>query len=565
MAAISRRSFLRHAAHLGAGAGAALLAACSQAPAPAAKPAEAPKPTEAAKPAAPAAEAPKPTAAPAAPAAPAAQPTAAPAAQAAPAQAKPGGTLILAQEAFPPSMDPLRGQQLIQGKRVSLHLYDRPVHTDKDGATVPGLATEWKTVDDTTWQFKLRSGVKFHDGSDLDAESVKFVIDTLVLPDTKNTYMAYAGPVTGADVVDKTTLNVKTKDPFPLLPMGLSLTTEVIPASVKSSGLDAFMQKPIGSGPFKFVELKPNDRVVLEANPNYWGDKPKVQQLIIRYIPDAATRAAALKAGEVHIASGLSPDAAKDIQASGNNVVSILLTRGVAIDFNETMTDHPINKDKRVRQALNYAVDKESLLKDLFSGYGELMDGQIPQKGTFGYNPSLKPYPYDPEKAKSLLAEAGFPNGFDMELFSQPAFGHQDTATAVAGQLAKVGIKVKLTVLEAGVFANQKQETKLGPAFTSSWSSLGDASQNLVWYTSASTIGKYHLHPEWDELILGANKTMDMKKREEMFHKVTALMYDEPPCIWTVRMADLWGVAKNVQGAEMNPFGYIYLSGASLT
>jgi peptide/nickel transport system substrate-binding protein len=557
---ISRRRFLRSSLLLGAGlGGTALLAACTPAPAPPSKPADAPKPAEAAKPtAAPAkpAEVAKPAEAP--------KPTAAPAAQAAPAKTQAEKTLVFAQEAFPPGMDPLRGQQLIQGKRVSHALYDRPVNMDKEMQTVPGAATEWRSLDDRTWQFKIRPGVKFHDGSALDAEAVKLTIETAVNPDSKNTYAVYAGSIAGAEVVDPLTLNVQTRDPFPLVPMGLSLTTEVVPKTAHG-GWDAFIQKPVGTGPFKFVEFRPNDRVVLEANPDYWGGRPQVDRLIIRYIPDAATRAAAVKAGEVHLASGLPIDAAKDIEASGHKALGILLTRGLTIDFNEQQKDHPINKDKRVRQALNYALDKETINKEFLLGYGAVMDAQVPQKGTFGYNPNLKPYPYDPDRAKALLAEAGFPNGFEMELFSQPAFGHQDIATIAAAQLGKVGVRVKVTVLEAGVFANQKQETKLGPAFTSTWAALGDASQNLVWFTSASTIGKYHLNPEWDELILGASKTLDMKKREEMFHKVTELMREDPPCIWTVRMPEIWGVAKNVQNEEINSVGFAYFNNTDLS
>jgi peptide/nickel transport system substrate-binding protein len=381
-------------------------------------------------------------------------------------------------------------------------------------------------------------------------------IDLVVNPETKNTYAVYAGPISGAEVIDKYTLNVKTRDPFPLVPIGLAMTAEVVPPAAYSSW-DAFIQKPVGTGAFKFVEFRPNDRIVLEANADYWGGRPKIDQLVIRYIPEAATRAAAVKAGEVHMASGLPIDAAKDIEASGNKVQSVLLTRGLSIDFNEQMLEHPINKDVRVRQALNYAIDKESINKDFLLGYGAVMDAQIPQKGTFGYNPNLKPYPYDPDKAKALLAEAGYANGFDMEIQTQPAFGHQDIATIAAAQLNKIGVRAKVTVLEAGVFANQKQETKLGPAFTSTWASFGDASQNLVWFTSASTIGKYHLRPEWDDLILGANKTVDAKKREEMFHKVTELMREEPPAIWTVRMPEIWGMAKNVVNPAINSVGFI--------
>ena len=206
------------------------------------------------------------------------------------------------------------------------------------------------------------------------------------------------------------------------------MTAEVVPPSAYKDW-NSFIQKPVGSGAFKFVEFRPNDRVVLEANSDYFGGRPKIDQLIIRYIPDAATRAAALKAGEVQTASGLPIDAAKDITASGNTALPLLLTRGLSIDFNEQMADHPLNKDVRVRQGLNYAIDKESINKDFLLGFGALMDAQIPQKGTFGYNPELKPYPYDPEKAKSLFAEAGFPNGFEMEIQTQPVFGHQDIAT----------------------------------------------------------------------------------------------------------------------------------------
>jgi peptide/nickel transport system substrate-binding protein len=526
---LSRRSFLRGTAVL---AGSTLLAACSQ-PAPSAPGANT----------APGAAA---TTAPAA----AAQPTQAPAAT------KATKTLVFAQEAFPPSMDPLKGQQLIQGKRVSHALYDRPVNFDTNMAPVAQLATEWKAVDDTTWQFKLRQDAKFHDGTPVDAEAVKMAIELVVNPDTKNTYSVYAGPITGATAVDKYTLNVKTSDPFPLVPIGLSMTAEVVPPSAYKDW-DNFIQKPVGSGAFKFVEFRPNDRVVLEANSDYVGGRPKIDQLIIRYIPDAATRAAALKAGEVQMASGLPIDAAKDIEASGNKVLPLLLTRGLSIDFNETMADHPLNKDVRVRQGLNYAIDKDSINKDFLLGYGAVMDAQIPQKGTFGYNPELKPYAYDPDKAKSLFSDAGFPNGFEMEIQTQPAFGHQDIATIASAQLAKVGVKSKVTVMEAGVYANAKQETKLGPAFTSTWASFGDASQNLVWFTSASTIGKYHNHPDWDDLILGANKTVDSAKREDSFHKVTAMMRESPPCIWTVRMPEIWGIAKNVVDPDVNSVGFV--------
>jgi peptide/nickel transport system substrate-binding protein len=537
---VSRRAFLQRSMLLASGT---LLAACTQA-APTA-PLPAPTAAPAAATTAPAPAPPKPTTAPV----PAAQPTQAP------ATVRATKTLTFAQEAFPPSMDPLKGQQLIQGKRISHALYDRPVIFDANMAPVPQLATEWKAIDDTTWQFKLRQDVKFHDGTPLDAEAVKMAIELVANPETKNTYSVYAGPISGASAVDKYTLNVKTTDPFPLVPIGLSMTAEVVPPSAYKDW-NSFIQKPIGSGAFRFVEFRANDRIVLEANSDYFGGRPKIDQLIIRYIPDAATRAAALKAGEVQLASGLPIDTAKDIEASGNKAMSILLTRGLSIDFNETI-DHPINKDVRVRQGLNYAIDKESINKDFLLGFGAVMDAQIPQKGTFGYNPDLKPYPYDAEKAKSLFAEAGFPNGFELEIFTQPAFGHQDIATIAAAQLSKVGVKSKATVMEAGVYANAKQETKLGPAFTSTWASFGDASQNLVWFTSASTIGKYHVHPDWDELILGANKTVDQTKREQMFHQVTALMRESPPCVWTVRMPEIWGVAKNVVNPDVNSVGFV--------
>jgi len=544
---LARRAFLRRTMLLASGT---LLAACSQpapsAPAPAAAPTTAPPAAAPAATTAPAAAAaPKPTTPPVA----AAQPTQAP------AVTKATKTLTFAQEAFPPTMDPLKGQQLIQGKRVSHALYDRPVIFDTNMAPVPQLATEWKTIDDTTWQFKLRQDVKFHDGTPFDAEAAKMAIELVANPDTKNTYSVYAGPITGATAVDKYTLNVKTSAPFPLVPIGLSMTAEVVPPSAYANW-DSFIQKPIGTGAFKFVEFRPNDHVVLEANSDYFGGRPKIDQLIIRYIPDAATRAAALKAGEVQMASGLPIDAAKDITASGNTAMPLLLTRGLSIDFNEVM-DHPINKDVRIRQGLNYAIDKESINKDFLLGFGAVMDAQIPQKGTFGYNPELKPYPFDPEKAKSLFAEAGYPNGFDMEIQTQPAFGHQDIATIAGAQLAKVGVKSKVTVMEAGVYANAKQETKLGPAFTSTWASFGDASQNLVWFTSASTIGKYHQHPDWDDLILGANKTVDAAKREDLFHRATALMRETPPCIWTVRMPEIWGIAKNVVNPDVNSVGFV--------
>src|SRR5215472_13285958 len=199
---LSRRTFVQRSMLLASGT---LLAACTQAAPTAAPTAAPPAPTAApavAATTAPAAAAPKPTAARAT----AAQPTQAP------TTVRATKTLTFAQEAFPPSMDPLKGQQLIQGKRVSHALYDRPVIFDTNMAPVPQLATEWKSLDDTTWQFKLRQDVKFHDGTPLDAEAIKMAIELVANPETKNTYSVYAGPISGATALDKYTLNVKTTD-----------------------------------------------------------------------------------------------------------------------------------------------------------------------------------------------------------------------------------------------------------------------------------------------------------------------------------------------------------------
>ncbi|HEV7663992.1 MAG TPA: ABC transporter substrate-binding protein, partial [Chloroflexota bacterium] len=400
----------------------------------------------------------------------------------------PRGQITVAQGGDVVSLDPHKINDMIS-MSVAAGVYDTLLTRDASGAIAPHLATSWQAVDDQTWRFALRQDVTFHNGEKLTAETVKANWDRLKDPNSKTTSSGLQN-VTGAKVVDTYTVDIVSTGPNPMVPARMCMFAgTIVPMQyLQTAGADALAAKPVGTGPYRFVEWVKDDHVTLEANPTYWGGPPKLQRVIFKPIPRDATRVAAIQTGEVDVAAGIPPESIAQLTgASGLRVDSVQGQRVMYASMDGRVK--PFD-DKRVRQAVNYAVDVDSIIKNVLDGNAQRIAGPI-AKDMFGYDGSVKPYAYDPDKARALLTEAGLGAGFSITMNTPSGryLKDKETAQAIAGYLDKVGIKVDLQVLEWANFATKLQNKGLAPLYyvgNLAWTQDADNGVDSFFRTGAS-------------------------------------------------------------------------------
>lgn len=458
-----------------------------------------------------------------------------------------GSTLVYAEGTGPSSLDPLGPGITGPGLRAWRQMYDTLVWFE-NGDFVPQLATSWKNVDPLTWEFVLRQNVSFHNGEAFDANAVKFTMDRIMNPDQNATQRSRFGRLDSVEVVDSHTVRFHTKAPFPVLLLGLTQAFIVPPKYVAANGGKA-PAKPVGTGPFQFESWSQGEKIVYTANKGYWGGAPKADRLEMRVIPDDSTRLDSFMAGEVHVNMNLPIAAIDTVKANKNaQVVHEFSRAALLLEFDTTHGGPTANK--LVRQALNYAVDKQSLISTILNNTQRPLDGQLESPASLGYNKSLKAFPHDPAKAKALLAEAGFPNGFDMvingPIGKYPA--DRDLVIAICSQLEAVGVRAKPNLTDFGSFIQSVGATKAGPAFLIGWYDFGDPALSTSWFTSASTLGKYYADNTYDDLIAKASSTLDDSERQSLYEQASQHMNDEAMALFLTQPAMYYGLAKGVTG-----------------
>ncbi len=465
----------------------------------------------------------------------------------APATAFAQKSLVIAQGGGPTNLDPLKEQS---GPMMSVWmlLYDGLTRRADDGDIEPALATSWRALSEKVWEFKLRDGVKFHNGEPFTADAVKFTLERILDKSRGSQALSRLPPIELVEVVDALTVRIHTKGPAPTLPSGLGWAFIVPPKYTQEKGDAQAAQNPVGTGPFKFVRWRQAEFIEMAKNADYFGAKPKLDRVTVRQIPDDATRMASLLSGEAQLVVQVPPDLVKTVQSHpGSQVMSVGALMGVVIEFDTVRG--PLT-DKRIRQAINYGIDKESLVRDLLAGQGEPLRGQVLTPGAFGFNSSLKPYPYDPERAKQLLREAGVPAGQTLTL-STPVgryIADRGLAIAVAGQLEKIGLKVNVVPKEWGVFIKELRADQLGPMFLIGWYNYGDATFALSHFTSRSTFGVYQKNAELDSLVQQGQSQLDAEARARTYRRASELMYEEAPAAFLLQLPAIYGVSKNVVG-----------------
>lgn len=414
---------------------------------------------------------------------------------------------------------------------IGYNIYSTLIHRNKDMQLVGDLAESWEVSDDgLTWTFHIRHGVKSHDGSDFKAEDAKLALDRAREAPAKAMFFSVIESTT---VVDEYTLEFTTTSVAPTLSTYLSIMAPMVPVKyIEQVGAEEFGRHPIGTGPYKFVEWVPGERIVLEANEDYYLGAPAIETVIFRAIPESSTRIADLLTGAVDLIANVPIEDIARVNASEN--AEITSKPGTAEWFIRFNIDKEPLDDVRVRQAMNYAVDVEAIIANVMGGHAARLPGLVPSHA-FGYTPDVPwPYQYDPEKARELLAEAGYANGFSLKLDESGDLqrDRKESIDALVAQWAEVGINVEIVVHEPAVYADLRKNHSLdalsqdalsGPVF--------DADVLYTQFFHSKSYKAYWHPPEVEELIVQAGGTMDEETRLDLYKQLAEIVAREAPFI----------------------------------
>ena len=470
-------------------------------------------------------------------------------------------TVTIAQGVDPTTLDPMNHAETPAGN-LARNMFDTLLERDGNLVLQPALAAELpKLVAPTTWEFKLRPGVKFHNGEPVDAEAVKFSLERLVDPKLKLRGATPFAPLGHVEIVDPLTVRIHTKAPWPILDTLMSATGAAIvpPRYYREKELTHVARNPVGSGPFKFLRWVKDDRIELEANEGYWRGAPRVKRLVWKPIPDDAVRVAALQNGEVDVAVNIPPHLANIIA----NHPKLFLSTAPSVRTIQLLyythqfdTQHKLVgpypgpvADRRVRLAMNHAVDVDEVIRTVLDGKGIRVASMLTDKH-FGFDPKIVPIKFDPARAKELLAEAGYPGGVDMVLNAPQGryVRDKEVAEAIAGQLTKAGIRTTLRIHEWGNYLNNMGYVhKAGPVWLIGWgTSAYDAETAYVpLFRSGKILANYH-NADFDGMVDQAQTIMDPKRRAELYHRITRLWIDDAAAMPLYQQLDLYGATRRV-------------------
>lgn len=518
---VSRREFLKWAALVGAGTASTMFMGCGPR-------AEEPTPPSGPEPAKPA-----------------------------PAPEFPRGTMRILQGVDTESMDP-HVTTSGAGRGILWSVYEGlGTREPSTMATIPWLAKSVAVLKDDLWELKLRDDVVFHNGERFNAEIVKANIERYADPATGNVYASLLSPVTSVKVVDDYTVQVGTDGPHAVMwEVFCEDRLFMMPMSLIKGQQDP-KTTAIGTGAYRFVDWTPGERVVVEATDEHFSDQPRMERIIWRPVPEASTRVIELKTGAAELITNVP---AVQVSEIPDNIQSIPVTGPNFIVLN---IDHPAMSDVRVRQAMNYAVDKQGMINTIMRGFADITNGPL-GVGTLGYDPTLEPYPYDPDKAMQLLRDAGWGQGFDIVLASPDGRYPNDKTLceSIGAQWNAVGINTHVRVMEWGTFVEGVLGRGLDAYFFRQGGTLTDATVRINLHSKATKGGgPWHgyVNEEVDRIIDEAPKSMDADKREAMYKRLNQIVRDDAVWVYLHQYHDIYGVASTVQNFRPRPDGLIVL------
>ncbi|MCB1755433.1 MAG: ABC transporter substrate-binding protein [Gammaproteobacteria bacterium] len=458
----------------------------------------------------------------------------------------PPGVLIVGQIAEPKSLDP-HAVTAVNDFRILMNIYDGLVQYKSGTLEVePALATDWTISDDgTVYTFNLREGVKFHDGTDLSAKAVKFnfdrmLVDTHPFHDTGPFPLSFFfSSIKEVKALDTLKVEFTLNEPFAPFLSNLAYPTGLIvsPAAVEKHGKE-FGRNPSGSGPFKFAEWESNAKVVVEKNADYWGDPAKLDAVVFRPITDANTRVAEMLSGGIDMMVEVPPDNLADL--AGDSGFTIHEQAGPHLWFLILNAKEGPFADKRMRQAVNYAINKEALVKDILQGTAVVADGPTPPAFAWAHNDELTPYPYDPDKARALIKEAG-KEGAELTFYvTEGGSGMLDPiamGTAIQADLVNVGLKVNIETYEWNTFLGKVNPGLEGKADMAEMAWMTNDPDTLpflalrtdAWPDKGGFNSGYYSNSTVDELLEKARQSTDQAERAALYKEMQTVVYDDAP------------------------------------
>jgi peptide/nickel transport system substrate-binding protein len=450
-------------------------------------------------------------------------------------------------------LDPAETEGIITPFMVLYALHDALVKPMPGNINTPSLAESWtQSKDGLTYEFVLRKGVKFHNGEPVTAADVKFSFERYRGAGAK----LLKERVREVQIVDPGRVRFILKDPWPdfMTFYGTSATGSgwIVPkAYVEKVGDDGFKRAPIGAGPYRFVSFDPGVELVMEANEGYWRKVPNVKRLVYRSMAEETTRAAALKKGEVDIAYLLTGPVAEDIQRTpGFKLVAPRESQGTFwLDLPDQWDPKSPWHDRRVRQAASHAIDRQALNQAETLGFSKPTGSLIPR--ALEFSRFFEPDPFDPVRAKRLLAEAGYPNGFDAgELYPWPPYFSM--GEALAQYLGAVGIRTRIRTMERAAMTTAWRERKLKNVIVGITGAGGNAATRLDAYVSKNGIYTAGVMPDVEDLFQRQAGETDVKKREALIHQIQQILRDRLTHVPIYELAFIWGVGPRVEEPGIN-------------
>jgi peptide/nickel transport system substrate-binding protein len=457
-------------------------------------------------------------------------------AAAAPAFAQ--GELRVAIPWTPENLDPTMNLSSLRSQ-VGVSLFDSLLGRDADGKIVGELAESWRALDDRTWQFKLRRGVVFHNGEPFNAEAVRFTFQRVLSPEQKSPNRATVSEVERVDVVDDLTVNLALKSPYAPFLARLIDFPMVPPKYTVEKGNQGLALRPVGTGPFRFVELVKDDRMVVEAFDKHWRGQPRIKKIVFKPIPEPFTRAAALRNNEVDLITTVPPNLAVELEkAPGIRVQRVPSTWQIYLGLNAFKK--PLS-DVRVRQALNYATDVDAIIKNVLDGNGRRLEGPF-TPNVFGFDASVKGYAPDTARAKRLLAEAGYPDGLDVTL-DAPAGryqGDKEIAEALGGQWQKAGFRPKVQVAEWGAYFKKYLGKQMQDAYLLGLGGPMQDADELYNLVSSKGRGLYYKNERVDELFDQGRAASDPARRRKIYADLARTMVEDATWVFLMQQVDIY-------------------------
>lgn len=477
------------------------------------------------------------------------------------------------------SLDPSR---VTEGEsfKVTVNLYETLLNFGETDTEInPGLATEWEPSEDgLTYTFKLREGVKFHDGTDFNADAVVKNFDRWANGDAEKFpyYNTTFGGFKGDEghVIESVTANgentvliklTRPQAPF-LKNIAMSMFAIASPTAFEL-GDDEFERNPVGTGPFQFVEWKPNETITIEKFDDYWDEGlPKLKKIIFKSIPDNSARLNALMAGDIELADGINPSDGKSIE--DNDKLQLFERPSMNVGYlGLTVTRPPFDK-KEVRQAINYAIDKQAIIDSFFEGRADVAKNPMPPSIS-GYNDEVEGYEYNPEKAKELLKSVGLEDGFDMELWAMPVPrpympDGKKVAEVIQKNLADIGITANIVSHEWATYLDLASKGD-ADAFMLGWTGdNGDADNFLYALLDEDNIGSnnytYYKNDKLHDILIAAQTEVDEVKRVELYKQAQVIIHDDAPWVPLAHSTPLLGGSKDLTGFVPGPIASDILS-----